>query len=86
MSVMEQQMQDQIEGALHEQEQTQALDLHIVVHGVLEQKEAAYKIAIEWFETEYDSNSTDEEVAEQNKVCYSLSEQIKLLKFLLSNK
>ena len=67
-----------------QKEQAQALDLSIVMRSTLEQKEAAYKMACEWFETDYDSNSTDEEVSEQEKVCYGLNEQIKLLRFLLS--
>ena len=50
----------------------------------LEQKEATYKVACEWFETEYDSNSDEDKVAEQEKVCYGLNEQIKLLRYLLT--
>jgi len=59
-------------------------DLAVVIRSTLEQKEATYKAACEWFETEYDSNSNEDKVAEQEKVCYGLNEQIKLLRFLLS--
>jgi hypothetical protein len=66
-----------------QEQQKQALDLSIVMRSTLERKEAEYKLACEWFKTVYDSNSTDEEVAEQDKVCYGLNEQIKLLRYLL---
>jgi len=59
-------------------------DLANVMRNTLEQKEATHKAACEWFKTEYDSNSDEDEVAEQEKVCYGLNEQIKLLRFILS--
>jgi hypothetical protein len=60
------------------------MDLVVVMSSTLEQKEAEYKLACEWFETEYDSSSDRDEVAERERVCYGLSEQIKLLRHLLS--
>lgn len=60
------------------------LTIPIVMRSTLERKEAEYKLACEWFETEYDSISDEDEVAEQEKVCYGLNEQIKLLRHLLS--
>jgi hypothetical protein len=54
------------------------------MRSTLERKENEYKLACEWFETEYDSSSDEDEVAEQEKVCYGLNEQIKLLRHLLS--
>ena len=59
-------------------------DLANVMRSTLEQKEATHKAACEWFKTEYDSNSDEDKVAEQEKVCYGLNEQIKLLRFILS--
>ena len=67
-----------------QKEKAKALDLSIVMRSTLERKEAEYKLACEWFETEYDSISDEDEVAEQEKVCYVLNEQIKLLRHLLS--
>ena len=63
---------------------SQQLTIPIVMRSTLERKEAEYKLACEWFETEYDSISDEDEVAEQEKVCYGLNEQIKLLRHLLS--
>jgi len=62
----------------------QALDLSNVVKRTLERKEAAYACVNMWYEKEYDSSTSDDEVASMDKEAAELNAQIKVLRHILS--
>ena len=55
----------------------------VVIHRLLEQKEAVYNDICAWFETEYDSNTDKDTLAEYEKNAIEIKAQIKLLNYLI---
>jgi len=59
-------------------------DIHVVIERTLYRKEAAYACVNMWYEKEYDSSTSADEVESMDKEAAELNAQIKVLRYVLA--